>query len=267
MKKQIKNKSLDLFKRSARYFLPSHKTSKKVFINTFPKSGTHLLKQIIEQFNPFKYRGVMVADYSSLTGKRRKQKSLSSAINNSKKNEILYGHIFYNEQIEKDLDSNNFKNILLIRDLRNVVISEANWYTNMNKFNHMHKRFKSLSSDEERISLCINGFEDQNIYYPNIRERFANYFGWLESESVLKINYENLIDKNRINLSISDIYEFCTGSKINESTLMKIKKGLNSQKSHTFNKKRSNYETMMTKRNLEDFEKIAGDLNRSLNYK
>jgi hypothetical protein len=266
MKKQIKKKSNDLLKRIQRSFHSKDIYSKKILLNSFPKSGTHLLSQIIESIEPFNFRGVLLANYASLSGKRRKESNLIKVLQSSKKNEIIHAHLFYSNEINKVLNENNFRKILLIRDLRDVVCSEERYYSHINKLNHMHKHFLKIDSLDKRLSACINGLNIEGKYFPSIKEKFMNYINWIDDDQVLIIRFEELSDPLLLNSTISNLVNFITGEQITDSALNSIKENINPSSSHTYSGKSRNWKNSFSNYNIEEFESVAGDLNRKLGY-
>lgn len=266
MKKQIKKKSNDLLKRIHRSFYLKDIYSKKILLNSFPKSGTHLLSQIIEVIQPFKFRGILLANYASLSGKKRKESDLIKVLQSSKKNEIIHAHLFFSNDINKVLNENNFKKIFLIRDLRDVVCSEERYYSYINKFNHMHKHFSKIDSLEKRLSACINGLSIEEKYFPSIKEKFLNYINWIDDDQTLIIKFEELTNPLLLNSTISNLFNFITGEQITNRVLNLIKQNINPSSSHTYSGKHRNWENSFSNYNIKEFESIAGDLNRKLGY-
>jgi sulfotransferase 6B1 len=89
-----------------------------------------------------------------------------------------------------------FKQILLLRDPRDVVVSNM-FFTKREPGVQYHKYYSEvLKSDEERIMATIRGFgQDTATERPraSIREMFEGYTPWLDDPSTLVVRFEDLV--------------------------------------------------------------------------
>ena len=70
----------------------------------------------------------------------------------------------------------------ILRDPRDVVVSHVHYVTEMEP-NHIHHRYYSqeLHTFDERLRASILGIPDPAIPFPDIRQRFLPYLGWLDA--------------------------------------------------------------------------------------
>jgi hypothetical protein len=243
-----------------------------VIVNSFPKSGTHLLLQVIEALPGIFNYGTFVASLPSITYRERKQSFIGRKIKGIVPGEVVSAHLFYYSQYQELFKNKQIVHLFIYRDPRDVAVSEALYISNMNRWHRLHKRFNTLSSDCERIMLAITGDESGQypFEYQNIAERFAKYQGWLKDENVLKIKFEDMVSENLP--SVVDTIVECYLQKANLLTdrtqlIEKCIRNIDSSRSHTFRKGKSGgWHKRFSEKHKEKFKAIAGDLLIKLNY-
>lgn len=252
----------------------SHSNSRNpILINSFPKSGTHLLYQIIKwipEHQDFKY---FIASMPSLTQKERSINNIISKIDSIEPGEILRAHLFYNLIFVKHLDAKNIIHLLIYRDPRDVVISEANYLYDMNPFHRLHKYFKRFPDLSDRIMFSIlgNDFCQTSVNYENIYNRFNRYKGWLECDSVFTVKYEDLVrtDREQVIKNIMSYYIKNSGRTnldLNDLVSHAIE-NINPNKSHTFREGGTNkWKKYFNGEHKRVFKEIAGELLIELGY-
>lgn len=211
-----------------------------IFSNSFPKSGTYLLAQILDAMPYYKNFGNFIATQPTRSKVKLCNSALERKIKKTLDGEIVLGHLEYCNQLDLTMRSKNIKKIFLYRDPRQIVISEANYLTNLNRFHLLSKYFRQLESDEERINLAIYGsskFPNLPFEFGTIYDRMKPYFGWLDDHECLKLRYEDLRNSS-FNASINRLLQFIYGGTLDELHEEQVKSAiqLNLQKkrSHTF---------------------------------
>ena len=167
-----------------------------IVANSFPKSGTHLLIQILEVVPGIKDWAMFVPSHPSTKKRERSAKRVNSALSMLVKRELVAAHLYFSDETEERLSSIGAAHFFIIRDLRDVVVSEAMYLRYKNRWHYMHRYFKNCKTDSDAIDLAINGLANSRVSYPNIFERFSRYKGWLNS-SALTVRYEDLMGEGR----------------------------------------------------------------------
>ncbi|WP_169352796.1 sulfotransferase domain-containing protein [Thermodesulfatator atlanticus] len=248
--------------------------SPPILANSFPKSGTHLLLQIVEPFPKVKNYKKFIASMPTITFRERSKINTIKVINSILPGEIVAAHLFYDEDYYKALIKLNIAHFFISRDLRDVVVSEAFYLSKMNRWHRLHKYFKSLSSIEDQIMFSIKGnsFLKTPYDYPNIAERFKRYAKWVKHHNIFSLRYEDLMSKKRRQI-ISDMVQFYlqkmnAGERYNlDELVQKILENINPQKSHTFRKGGSgNWRNFFTNEHKKAMKEVAGDLLIKLGY-
>jgi len=271
MFKQFKNKFSQIYYSKAKYFLTNNKNYNSILVNSFPKSGTHLLYQLFWKSNFVNDYKSFIASHPSRQKKQNSYIKVNQNINDLLKAELIRGHIFYHKSTEELIKNKNIINYFIYRDPRDVVISEANYLYNMNRFHILHKYFKKVNNLEDRIKFSImgNDFLNTGGTYKNIKDRFLDYKGWLKG-SCHSIKYEDLVGSNQSQI-VRDILSFyIENSDVNFKVDEIIKdsiKSIDPSKSHTFNTGgTAKWKKIFNDEHKELFKKYAGDLLIELKY-
>lgn len=159
-------------------------------LNSVPKSGTHLMKQILQGMPNIK-RDVTKEFYEGL----RHQDQLNfTKLSQIQPNSFAAGHIYYSREWADMLRDLKLKHIFIYRDLRDIVISYTNYI--IGKFqNHPLKDYMThdLTSQKERYLTLIRGIKDDRFQYPNIQEWYMLFHGWIADSNTLTVTFEDLM--------------------------------------------------------------------------
>jgi len=268
----IKGKNLFLkAKKLIRSCVKNEKINHSILVNSFPKSGTHLLEQIVKPFPNSDNFGFFIASAPSRPHIVRDEVTHKKLISKIIPGELVRGHLFYSSQNARLLLEKNVIQFFIYRDLRDVVVSEALYLTYMNKWHQLHSYFANkLHDDHERIKAAITGIESNNFYYPDIRTRWENYSGWLKENQVFSVKYEDLISDCR-EIYVREMIKFYQSeSNLNFDTDLQLNeclKAINPEKSHTFRKGGSgNWKKHFSNEHNQLFKHYAGDILIDLGY-
>jgi hypothetical protein len=162
------------------------------FANSFPKSGTHLLTQVLAgftQFGPAVVSGLpAVVTFEGITGRQRSQSEIQQELKCLLPGDIAYGHLHVSPETIDFLSTERIAHYFMLRDPRDVVVSHAHYVTELQTNHIFHLYYQNtLTSEMERITASIAGINDLKTgpLLPNIRERFEPYIGWLDQPEVL----------------------------------------------------------------------------------
>lgn len=178
----------------------------KLFVNSFPKSGTHLLTSILGAVDSYHFSGKHLKKYevNNLANSENNnfkfsldQNALRNNVCKIKRGQYLTTHLPYEKEIVEILDNVNFAVVNIIRDPRAIALSEAHYIRGL-KRHFLHKEFINRSSNiEEAVKLVVDGFEYANGCYPGLNERLASYFGWIEDEKVTTLKFEKMVGSDK----------------------------------------------------------------------
>lgn len=244
-----------------------------VFANSFPKSGTHLLVQIVEGLpDRTNYGTFLASNISSFQLRERSSENTCHFIRGFVPGEIVRGHLYFETLYADELNRRHTVNYFIYRDLRDVVVSEAHYLREMNRWHRLHPYFRDAASIEDAIMLSINGFDPPvpGIYYPNIGERWARYHGWLQRDDCLSIRFEDLVSERQPEIvrSIAEFYAPRTSTPFNvDAAALAMAALIAPKKSHTFRSgKKAGWQKEFTAAHRARFAEVAGNCLVELGY-
>ena len=245
------------------------------FANSFPKSGTHLLIQVLQGFanlGPAVDSGLpAVITYDGPTGQMRPQQDILQDLQCLRPGDIAYGHLHALPQIVSLLTQDGMAPFFIFRDPRDVVVSHVHYVTEMEPKHVHHKYYRyELETFDERLSVSIQGRPELEIAFPDVRERFEPYLGWLERSEVLALQFEDFITHQDKTLLKVLQYAQGRGFPINvgeQEALQYLKAAIDPRRSPTFRSgKVGKWRDVFTEDHKILFKKICGDLLVRLGY-
>ncbi len=240
---------------------------------SFPKSGTHLLDQILLGFSkvaPFSLRlHSFYAEYEGESGLKRAPEQAIDWLDSLRPRDIASAHLFSRPEAADRLIQPRFVPYFIFRDPRDVVVSHVFYVTDMEAHHVHHDYYQSLSDFGARLKVSILGRPELDIEFPNIAERFAPYLGWLDHPEVMKIHFEDLVNSRTAALNkIIDHFLARVPLTISRETIFdSLESSINPKKSPTFRSgKTGEWKKYFTDEHKKIFKDVAGDLLVRLGY-
>lgn len=240
---------------------------------SFPKSGTHLLDQILLGFSnaaPFSRRlHSFYAEYEGKTGRKRSPEQALAWLDSLRSGDIASAHLFARTEGVERVCSPKFIPYFIFRDPRDVVVSHVFYVTNMEARHIHHEYYQSLPDFNVRLNVSIMGRPDAGIEFPNIADRFAPYLGWLERDEVLSIHFEDLIHERAAALHrvLDHFLDHVPLRMQRQRILGFLEASIDPRRSPTFRSgKTGEWREHFTEPHKEMFKDIAGDLLVRLGY-
>lgn len=240
---------------------------------SFPKSGTHLLDQILLGFNrvaPFSRRlHSFYAEYEGESGRKRSPDQALRWLDSLQAGDIASAHLFARPEAVTRVTTPAFVPYFIFRDPRDVVVSHVFYVTEIEPDHVHHDYYQSLPDFDARLKVSILGRGDVDIEFPDIAERFAPYLAWLDQPSVMKIHFEDLIHNRTetLNHIIDHFLARIPLQASRELLLESLEASINPSKSPTFRSgKTGEWEKHFTQEHKKIFKDVAGDLLIRLGY-
>jgi sulfotransferase 6B1 len=240
---------------------------------SFPKSGTHLLDQILLGFSnvaPYAKRvHSFYAEYEGESGKKREPEKALAWLDALRPCDVASAHLFARPEAIARVCSEKFAPYFIFRDPRDVVVSHVFYVTDMEARHVHHDYYQSLPDFNARLKISILGRSDTNIEFSNIADRFEPYLDWLNRPEVLTIHFEDLIHHRETTLtSIMDhLLSRITLPTSRHLILNSLEASINPTKSPTFRSgKTGEWKKHFTEEHKKIFKEVAGDLLVKLGY-
>jgi len=245
-----------------------------LFANSFPKSGTNLLRQILSGFTdlgPFvDLTDQAVLVYEVSTGRHRSQQEIMHELQELQPGDIAAGHVHASKETIDALVQPGIVNYFIFRDPRDVVISHAHYVGEMAP-EHVHHEYytKHLQTLDEKITVSIQGLPDAGVEFPDIAQRFQPFMEWFSYPEVLKIRFEDVI-LNRT----AELQRICDHVSANSSFEFPVEDvpgildaRIDPAQSPTFRSgKVGEWQQNFSKQHKDLFKEVAGDLLVWLGY-
>lgn len=240
---------------------------------SFPKSGTHLLDQILLGFNhvaPFSRRlHSFYAEYEGKSGRKRAPEQALAWLDSLRPLDVASAHLFARPGVTTRVTSSAFVPYFIFRDPRDVVVSHVFYVTDMEARHVHHDYYSSLPDFDSRLKASILGRPDADMEFPDIAARFAPYLRWLDQPSVLKIHFEDLIGDRAATLDrlIGHFLSRVPLQTPRELILESLGSSINPSRSPTFRSgKTGDWRKHFTKEHKRVFKDVAGELLIKLGY-
>lgn len=240
---------------------------------SFPKSGTHLLDQILVGFSsvaPFARRvHSFFAGYEGESGRKRSLEETLAWIDSLRPLDIASAHLFAWEDAIKRVVSPAFVPYFIFRDPRDVVVSHVFYVTDMEARHVHHEYYASLPDFGTRLMTSILGRKDGTVEFPDIAARFAPYMGWLDQPAVLSLHFEDLVHNRPVTLErIMDHFLTRVPLDIPRPVMhAALEASINPKRSPTFRSGRTGeWRQYFTTQHTEAFKRVSGDLLVRLGY-
>ncbi len=243
---------------------------------SFPKSGTHLLDQILLGFSnvaPFSKRlHSFYAEYEGESGRKHTPEQALAWLDSLRANvgrDVASAHVFARPEAVKRVCSPKFVPYFIFRDPRDVVVSHVFYVTDMEARHVHHDYYHSLPDFNARLKVSILGRTHVDVEFPDISARFAPYLDWLNHDEVLSIHFEDLINDRAVTLNrIIDHFLQRVPLHTNRQLILDaLETSINPRKSPTFRSgKTGEWEKYFTDEHKEIFKDVASDLLLKLGY-
>jgi sulfotransferase 6B1 len=162
-----------------------------VFFNSVPKSGTHLLLQILAGVP-----GLMRPWSSSplFEGAAHQHAAHRQILAQARDGGLLFGHIYYSADWVGMLDDLTIKSIFLYRDPRDLLVSMAYFLSHQQKdqpgYSHLSQ---CLHSNRDRIRALMTGFLHNDVEIPDFDSWYRLFVGWLDRPNTLCLRFEDVV--------------------------------------------------------------------------
>ena len=240
---------------------------------SFPKSGTHLLDQILLGFSkvaPFTRRlHSFYAEYEGESGIKRLPEQAIKWLDSLGPRDVASAHLFARPDAVARVCSPKFVPFFIFRDPRDVVVSHVFYVTEMESRHVHHAYYQSLPDLDARLKVSILGRSDTDIEFPNISDRFAPYLDWLNHPEVLAIHFEDLIHDRAATLTriMDHLLARVPLQSPRNLILEALEASINPAKSPTFRSgKTGEWKKYFKDEHKKLFNDVAGDLLVKLGY-
>ncbi|MCH7662807.1 MAG: sulfotransferase domain-containing protein [Chloroflexi bacterium] len=243
-----------------------------VFGNAMPKSGSHLLNQILvglTRIGPFVKSGfppvTRFEDNTNLP-----EQAVLANLQRMQPGDVGYGYLRAKEPFLTILAQSQFASVFVYRDPRDVLVSHVFYATEMYQDHGMRRYYLQLNSVEERINAAIQGVQASGFELPGIRDKYKNFLGWLDQPEILSLRFEDLIleRESALNRLLDHLASRgFTPNVSRQQAVQSLSQEISPHRSGTFRKGQpGDWREHFTASNKRQFKQHAGELLLHLGY-
>lgn len=244
-----------------------------IFGNSKPKSGSHMLWQILNGFTrimPYAYVTAEPVRTIKKDGERRTADRIAGDLRRIPNGVIGWGYVEASSENLAVLCKPGRVNYFVYRDPRDLLVSQVFFATDMHEGHGMHEFYKSLPDFGERLKVAITGIDRDGIKMVSVKGRYEGVFEWLEQPHVMCIRFEDLINNRDATLTAMLDEVEKTGYEIptkREKAVEVLMGAIQPKKSQTFRVgKTGGWKEYFTEEHKALFKDVAGDLLVRLGY-
>ncbi|WP_150278554.1 sulfotransferase domain-containing protein [Halopseudomonas salina] len=190
----------------------------KIFLNSIPKSGTHLVTGLLSStpglINSGSHLETRLVNKRSEGNAHKNEKfDIDESIFQKQVCKLNEGHFFsahlpYDPLICGITKQNNVSTIFLARHPGAIIISEYHYIVNL-KRHFLHPTLTTqFNSSKDQIEALATGFEylhnGTKYRQPSFEERMARFKDWRTEESTFYVQYEELMNDQKSVLAGND---------------------------------------------------------------
>ena len=250
-----------------------------VLVNSVPKSGTHLLKNMVLTIPGARYVGDMTLAVEKHVSADR-LRFVKKRICNLRSGCVYIGHIPYSREIAEWLNKQGIKQLFIYRDPRDVTVSMYHYIMREIQPRHaFYGMFSNLGNDSQRLLGAIRGIGEGQTEYrlsstslPNIRIMYEIWMDWIRDEHTFALCYEDLVGKggqqsHSAASTVIDMLQFLEVYYDMQLIDAILTKGMDAKKSPNFRRGGSGaWREEYTAQHIKAFKEITGDLLIELGY-
>jgi hypothetical protein len=244
-----------------------------IFGNAKPKSGSHLLLQVLNGFThimPYRYVDAEPIRTIKRDGGRRADDRVLADLQAIPDGVIGWGYLDATPENVSFLTQSGRANYFIYRDPRDLLVSQVFFATDMREEHGMHDFYKSLPDFGERLKIAITGIDRDGLYMVSVKQRYEGVFQWLAQPNIMCVRFEDLVNNldATLNAMLDEVEK--TGYRIptpRAQALSALVDAIQPKKSHTFRSgKTGGWTQYFSDEHKSLFKDVAGDLLARLGY-
>jgi hypothetical protein len=244
-----------------------------IFGNAKPKSGSHLLTQVLGGFckiAPYLYVETDPVRTVKASGGRFAPQETLNQLQRIPPGVIGWGYVDATPENVAFLCQPERVNYFIYRDPRDMLVSHVFYATDMHEGHGLHAYYQTLSDFDERLKVAITGIDRDGLYMVDVRKRYEGVFAWLEQPAVLCIRFEDFIHQREqvLNAMLDQVEK--TGYRLptpRAQALAILLETVQPKKSKTFRSgKTGEWKKYFKEEHKALFKEVAGDLLVRLEY-
>lgn len=231
-----------------------------VVLTTVPKSGTHLVKQLVTALPGVRDYGTFLATIPSWGRRPRAAAAEARRIRALAPGELARAHLYHRPEVVEAARERGAFVVFVHRDPRDVIVSEAHYLADAAPWHTLHREF-ARRAPAERIDIGIDGLDDRPLLYPDVAGRYEWFAGWLDDADAV-VRFEDLVSADRHKTVRELVMAYQEASRIDldiDEVTAAALDAIDPRRSHTFREGRSGaWRDVFTPEQVARANRIAG---------
>ena len=187
-----------------------------LIVNSLPKSGTHLMLQLLGGLPGLRDFNAFIATTPSVSMNRRSDEALSHCISRMVKGELCGAHLHWSPAVAAAVETRKVGVITILRDPRDVFWSEMQYLLHMNRWHRAGRMARQFRDPAERFDFLLYGSSKfdvpKGMDWPSFSQRVVPYLGWAGDKNGLTVFYEDLRQIDRENSTLRSVAAYLQSS-------------------------------------------------------
>jgi sulfotransferase family protein len=165
----------------------------KVLQTSIPKSGTHVLRMVLEKIG---YRPYALQPFNPYIAIDYEPSGILPHLSKTLPGEYLIEHLTWQKQVEEFLCDAGFKILFIYRDPRATAVSWCHHMTRGGTILPFHKHYQGLSNLHSKITTTLEGIPSCSaggVAMCPWPEFYDHFLPWKKSPAVFSVSFEDLI--------------------------------------------------------------------------
>lgn len=244
-----------------------------IFGNSLPKSGSKLLRQILQGFSsigPFRESHLSPVRSITIDGRTRSPAEILADLDRLRPGETSLGYLWATPENLARLCRTDWAVFQLLRDPRDMLVSQVYYASEMYEGHALHSYYNQLPDFSARLQAAIRGVHQDGLVMSGVAERYARVSGFLACPEIMTVRFEDLIRARQETLgAMLDRLEaagYQPGLE-RETALKRLADSIDPARSPTFRVGRTgDWQDHFTQADRELFKQVTGDLLIQLGY-
>lgn len=244
-----------------------------MFGNAKPKSGSHLLLQVLAGFTqimPYAYVQADPVRTITKAGRRRDPAEVSADLEAVPRGVVGWGYVDPTPENVSILCRPERVTYFIYRDPRDMLVSQVFFAADIYEEHGMHAYYNSLPDFGARLKAAIVGVDQAGLKMVDVRQRYEGVLQWLAQTKVFSVRYEDLVNDQAATLGAMLDRVAQAGYVIptdRTKALSVLLRAIQPTKSRTFRSGQTGgWKEYFTDEHKRLFRKVAGDLVVRLGY-
>ncbi len=167
----------------------------KVVANSMPKSGTHLLTQVLDQIDGMRFNGQLVMYTPPQAGIAKDVRKLDRRVDRLRPSHYISSHLIHDGRVADILNQHEARLITILRDPRSVVLSAKDYLYEATRMPHRAELLAMLPDERAVLEYLVRGHGEvgDRFFVPEIGEHYRSYAKWIRSSVGLVVRFEDLV--------------------------------------------------------------------------